>query len=670
MSEKQPTRREPNPEAQKWPDYSGLHGRLFLASQASADFVEFIDLASNVDVPATLSRRKKDYTRITQKLSSNEREKAWEGVKFDIAYAEWKKEVAQAVNGLTSTDEDKTRLEALRLVIQDTRSTDLSSANFTEADAEALFKDFCNGDSDTTAFVKTAIRNATIDGHIDTQKLASLEWVSSMLFGQKTTEAVSRILELEVEIRNRPHSKTIKNTLFSDPTRVNNLNPDEKDMLEYLYYGLDKKPISPSTGSSSRSTRKPFAAEPAAQTTQPAETEDEEIRQIRASIAVVKGGGVPPFVSMGGPEAALRYLEKQLAEAIKRKSAVPAKPTTEGTANPEAEETLEQLKERARIVAEKLGFMRAIDKEWFLKHADGVTLLDNLYLSLDHNPSDNDLKKSIDLLHVALERLGVKKEDAIAIGTDYDPTKGYLVFHQAVDDEEKVGKVLGEKQAEYRFNGVAIWRERMIIVGIKAGSQPAEEPSRNPLTEKIKERNERAREAVKALREKLSSENSNEANPNVDLSDFLATRLGSIVGDFRSSKKFIVNEREQIVPYGPQYRFMATDESPVIEARRIILKTTIKGTNIKLNLVLSNDNGMIMATVLKYPLNLNKINITEPGKLDQTLREKIAASLEDFDSRLKDELNGVVVTSNPGWNSTGIEITENKLRARFIRANS
>ena len=316
---------EPNHETLEPSGYDGLYSRLFLASQSGAFLRTTINPVRNIPVDVFKNvdaGPRRNYTKITKTLSSDEREDAWKDVPtFDEQYRQWKEGVVRAVNGLTDSSEDLGRLGALRLIMPGKAAKD-----FVEADAGDLFKEFCNRDSNTTKFIEIVFSHLSperINRLLDHQELATftsnLEWVSRKLFGQKTAEAISRMIELEVKIRNNPEE--IKSTIFSDATRVNNLNPDEKEILENLYNGLNKKPGSPGTGSSSRSTRKPFAAEPATQTTQPAETEDEEIREIQASIDAIKRGEAPPFISMEGPKAALRYLYGQLAEAKRRKSA-------------------------------------------------------------------------------------------------------------------------------------------------------------------------------------------------------------------------------------------------------------------------------------------------------------------------------------------------------------
>ena len=80
----------------------GFYGRLFLASQPSADVARLIDPASNVNVPAKINvSPDRNYNPITEKLSSEERTEAWKGKEFTQAYKEWRTGVAKAIRGIT-----------------------------------------------------------------------------------------------------------------------------------------------------------------------------------------------------------------------------------------------------------------------------------------------------------------------------------------------------------------------------------------------------------------------------------------------------------------------------------------------------------------------------------------------------------------------------------------
>ena len=122
-------------------------------------------------------------------------------------------------------------------------------------------KSYCNGESDTNAFVRTVVNGLSVNGRVDAKRLADLtphlEWVSRKLFGQQTATTISRMIELEVEITNKP--KTIASTIFFNTARVNNLNLPEKNMLAYLHDGLGARLVAESAVTEPVTTQ---AAEP------------------------------------------------------------------------------------------------------------------------------------------------------------------------------------------------------------------------------------------------------------------------------------------------------------------------------------------------------------------------------------------------------------------------
>jgi hypothetical protein len=68
-------------------------------------------------------------------------------------------------------------------------------------------------------------------------------------------------------------------------------------------------------------------------------------------------------------------------------------------------------------------------------------------------------------------------------------------------------------------------------------------------------------------------------------------------------------------------------------------------------------------------LELIKISeVVGGGTEETTLHEKIAASLEDFDTRFKEEVNGAITTTNPQWEYFWAQIIAGAgLNAAFIR---
>jgi hypothetical protein len=259
------------PEVKAIKNYPGLYGRLLLASatRESDVVLSIIDPSTNIGVDlsgATISESR-TYNPITEKLSHAERAAAWEGVGFDNAYQQWKKEFTQVINDIAPAETN--RLAAFHAVFKDK-----SAAEFTQADAETLYGRFCQGESNVDDFVKTVIGNLKADKKtVDDALLKDLEWVSRKLFGKQTAIAVSKIIELETEMGDNP--KDFVRVIFSDPTRINNLNIEETNILAYLHDGLKAEPIvessspEPHASAQPAETRKRKSTAPAGPTATP-----------------------------------------------------------------------------------------------------------------------------------------------------------------------------------------------------------------------------------------------------------------------------------------------------------------------------------------------------------------------------------------------------------------
>ncbi len=340
-----PKIREPQPEALDLNKYSALYGRFLLASQPSADVPTIMnpDPAKPLTVDATsaIISPDRDHNRYAEQPSVKERLDAWRKVDFNDAYAQWESRFKQAINGING----EARFKAFQAVLPD-----IQPAEFTVDNAEALYNDFCGARSNIDKFAKTVTKNLIQqDGKIDSEHLTAilpeLKWISTMLFGKQAGTVVSRIIALEAEIINNPDN--IIATVF-DTARINTLTKEEKDILAYLHGGVSAETVA-------RHTAEP---QPAATPKVELSGIDEEIQFLRDRIEAVKRDETPPFISMGGPEAAQRYLEGQLAlvEARKQKSA--AKPAVpEPTATPEGQST-EAKTENVEKAREELAAMR------------------------------------------------------------------------------------------------------------------------------------------------------------------------------------------------------------------------------------------------------------------------------------------------------------------------
>jgi len=301
--------RQPRSEVLKLDTYSGVYGRLFLASQAETPekAAGLINPTQNIDVPISIDVRRSRKYDFAAGLSDLERTEAWEGVEPTQAYKEWRTGVAKAVRGNT----DKSKTEALQILLPC-----IDSKTFTVRNADALFNSYCNGESDIDAFVRTVVDGLSVDCRVDTKRLTDLtphlEWISRKLFGPETARVISRMIELEAEIRNKP--KKVKSIIFFDNTRVNNLTASEIDMLSHLYQGLEAKPIA-----GAESVTPTVAPTPEIFTRLSSE---EKVKTLLAAIETVRRGERPIDPTTGKPlmaqtqEQAIRYLKKKIKEAM------------------------------------------------------------------------------------------------------------------------------------------------------------------------------------------------------------------------------------------------------------------------------------------------------------------------------------------------------------------
>jgi len=218
--------------------YSGLYGRLLLASQSPESEVKNIinPAIKGIIEPSQITiSRERNYNPITQKLSSDERNAAWKGIEFDEAYAQWRTKLTKSIKSTT----DEKIIAAIAAI-----SGKLAS-EFTVEDADRLYEAFCKGKSNTTAFAQLVVSNIQTNGKADAARIKDLssgiEWLAGGLFGKQTATAVSRIVELETEIVKNPTGVVQK--VFSDKERINNLTGTETKILAHLYDGLHVQKI-------------------------------------------------------------------------------------------------------------------------------------------------------------------------------------------------------------------------------------------------------------------------------------------------------------------------------------------------------------------------------------------------------------------------------------------
>ncbi len=227
-----------------------LYSRLLLASQK--DQTEEISQAINPDDEAIAtfytspSLDSRNYTPILENLSFNERREQWKGIEFSDAYSQWRTKFTYAIQNIN----DEKRAEALKIIFPNKETNEFALEN-----ADALFKDFSDGKSDTHRFIKRAITNLTREGKIDVEYLKvllpHLEWLATGLFGKNTAQITAGLIELESNIFNDPQD-TIINLIASKNFRGGKIpipESHEKDILHLLYSSLN--PTTESVGVSS-----------------------------------------------------------------------------------------------------------------------------------------------------------------------------------------------------------------------------------------------------------------------------------------------------------------------------------------------------------------------------------------------------------------------------------
>lgn len=270
-------RNEPRPQPIEILDiknFGAVYGRFLIAGQNPEAALDFINTAKrDLSIPTNLDysgTRTKDYNPITERLSREEREKAWRGyTDFEAAKTEWRRRLVTSVNAAT----DGLQIEAYRIASG-------QHGQFTEVDADSIYERLCSkGKSDTTEFVSSILGQLeTPDGKVNTKKLSELqphlEWFARQLFGTQTGKAVTKMLELEAEIIN--NGDQIKNKIFADSNRINDLTPEEEQMLAYLHDGLAARPATTETPRPEPAIQPtgtvPAAAEPATQPEEPEST--------------------------------------------------------------------------------------------------------------------------------------------------------------------------------------------------------------------------------------------------------------------------------------------------------------------------------------------------------------------------------------------------------------
>lgn len=242
----QPEQKEQGEQAEilNLPQYGALYGRFLLASLPEAKINDIVNpdnkkLEFNNLTADTLEKR--NYNPIFENFSFNERQEEWKTVPlFNNAYNQWRTKFT----GFMINIQDSQREKALRIILANNKE----AKEFTVNDADTLFKEFCDGKSDITNFLKRVTTNLVNDGEINPANLQKLlphlQWIASGLFGKDTASyGVTRLIELESALCNNPSN--VLNVL--NEKRINNPGEDEKRILGLLHKSLpvqqESKPV-------------------------------------------------------------------------------------------------------------------------------------------------------------------------------------------------------------------------------------------------------------------------------------------------------------------------------------------------------------------------------------------------------------------------------------------
>ena len=321
-------------------EYHAVYGRLFLSVVAVDPKRRHEPLDhklkfSKIGFPENSLKKQRDYSAITWGLSKSERKKAWEDVihddqSFEAAKSEWKQSLLRQIT--TTTDVERIEF------IKDFTGKDASE--FTDQDIEDLYQAYCEGKSDTTAFVE---KSSKIAG-----KKKQKEWLAKRFFGRDSASVVVLTDDLETGITNHGLKRTM-DVLYANFQRVNSPNPREKYLLGKLYDKFEELPIAQPI---------PQPPKPAASPAPAVTTEEEyaanfaglskaeKMRILHEAMDKIKRNQRPEDPKTGKPlmvptkEHAISYIRQLMQEVSREAEPKPAAPLQPApTPEPEAKKT-------------------------------------------------------------------------------------------------------------------------------------------------------------------------------------------------------------------------------------------------------------------------------------------------------------------------------------------
>lgn len=451
-------------DAEKLGKYGALYGRFLLASQAQPEEVaNILDPGKPVEFNLTtdVPLKKRDYNPISANLSFQERQEQWKDVpSFDAAYSEWRTKFTGFMKQITT---DSKREMVLRMIMHDLKK---AAADFKESDADKLFKEFCNGKSDVTAFIDRVTRslvNPDGDRKIDPMTIQNvlphIEWIASGLFGKKTaTTVVTRLIELESALHNNPEQ--VVGIFNADKQRVKNPTDDEWGILGSLHSLIPQtkaptpKPAAPVVTVTEPMPTTVSVSEPAPIIAKPEEDKAKDflkgIRGIRT-----EGDELPPAAPIPPAESAIERAkktlesleeeQKRLSELLKRQLPTGAEP--EAPHQPVIEEVVIEGSDRIRLKVngKDLGFefyKAKANGEYFLSLERGQTecldIPEDIIVRFETRGSDDDL---ITIIGGKGTRLNIKDLNSLGI------VFGNLKLLTPEDDD---WKILMREQPEHK----------------------------------------------------------------------------------------------------------------------------------------------------------------------------------------------------------------------------
>lgn len=220
-------------------EFKGLYERLIRASVSPPDKIPHLlnpdprDPIRDGDAGSAESAplESVNFNRVAGELAFLERDEAWKGVSFDVAFPQWVERKVESIN--TTTDEK--RIYVLERVYRK------QVGEIGEEEVRDLYdRSGGENDSNVNGFIDDLVDTFSTDGTVDTQSIKDhieeIEEVAGGIFGKKSAKVIVRGAELKAAIRNG-HQRVVSEILPTSD-RINNLNDLEREILDPLHKSL------------------------------------------------------------------------------------------------------------------------------------------------------------------------------------------------------------------------------------------------------------------------------------------------------------------------------------------------------------------------------------------------------------------------------------------------